>query len=74
MTQLGDNANSENVGFGDLNEIKQLLVQLQNQEQRAAVMDEKLDKINALMAQLEKELTNIAAESKLPGADDSAAE
>ncbi|XBW38057.1 hypothetical protein QEN19_003644 [Hanseniaspora menglaensis] len=51
---------TENIEFEGLGDIKALLQQIQKQETGMAVIDEKLDKVNELMKQLESELQELS--------------
>lgn len=64
MTKIEEEADLANLDFKELGEIRSLMLKLQQHETGMTFIDEKLDKVNDLMKQLEKELSVLVAEQK----------
>lgn len=64
MTKPEEELNLDALDFSGLGDIKKLIIQLQQHETGMTIIDEKLDKVNEMMAQLENELEQIMKDEK----------
>ena len=64
MTKPEEELNLDALDFSELGDIKKLIIQLQQHETGMTIIDEKLDKVNEMMAQLENELEQIMKDEK----------
>lgn len=70
MTKIEEEADIANLDFKELGDIKNLICKLQQHETGMTYIDEKLDKVNALMKQLENELNGLVADQKEEKSDE----